>query len=53
MTQDREQWSGGGNTTQNETLVRKANVTGGVTVNPTGFGFPTFASEWTSYTMRM
>jgi hypothetical protein len=39
-------WTGGGNSTKDQTLVRKANVSGGVTTNPTGLGFPTLATEW-------
>ena len=39
-------WTATGITTVDKTLVRKASVTGGVTVNPTA-GFPTLATEWT------
>lgn len=41
-------WSGGGNSTLDKTLVRNANVAGGVTVNP-GSGFPTLGTEWTQF----
>jgi len=41
-------WTSGSFTTVNKTLVRNANVTSGVTVNPTS-GFPTLAIEWTQY----
>jgi hypothetical protein len=46
-------WTGdGGYTTLDKTLVRKANVTGGITVNPTGTGptaFTTLTTEWDMY----
>jgi len=41
-------WTSGSFTTVNKTLVRNANVTSGVTVNPSS-GFPTLATEWTQY----
>ncbi|MBC7534280.1 MAG: lamin tail domain-containing protein, partial [Ferruginibacter sp.] len=41
-------WSGGSNTTLDKTLVRNANVGGGVTTNP-GAGFPTLATQWTQF----
>ncbi len=44
------QWTGGGLSTLNRTLVRVPTVTGGVTVNPNiagPGGFPTIASQWT------
>ncbi|MFK7786641.1 MAG: beta strand repeat-containing protein, partial [Crocinitomicaceae bacterium] len=47
------QWSSGGNSTQNSTLIRNATVTGGVTTNPTGTGgsaFTTLGTEWTEGT---
>lgn len=40
-------WSSGGIQTNEQTLIRKPNVTGGVTVNPTA-GFPTLGTEWNS-----
>lgn len=40
------EWTGGGNSTLNKTLVRNSSVTAGVTSNPTA-GFPTLATEWT------
>ena len=39
-------WTSTSNTTVDKTLVRNANVTGGVTTNPTS-GFPTLETEWT------
>ncbi|WP_170826797.1 choice-of-anchor D domain-containing protein [Flavobacterium caeni] len=39
-------WTDGGNTTLDKTLVRNANVTGGITTNPAA-GFPTLSTEWT------
>ncbi len=48
-----EAWTGtGGYSTANKTLVRKSNITGGVTVNPTGTGssaFTTLTTEWDLY----
>ncbi|MGB3868246.1 MAG: lamin tail domain-containing protein, partial [Flavobacteriales bacterium] len=42
-------WSGsGGRSTANKTLVRRPDVTGGVTANP-ATGFPTLDSEWDVY----
>ncbi|WP_146185869.1 lamin tail domain-containing protein [Flavobacterium album] len=38
-------WTGT-NTTVDKTLVRKSTVTGGVTVDPSGTGFPTLDTEW-------
>lgn len=38
-------WTSGSATTVDKTLVRKASVISGVTVNPTS-GFPTLATEW-------
>ncbi|MEO4005769.1 lamin tail domain-containing protein [Flavobacterium sp. CAU 1735] len=38
-------WTSGSLSTLDQTLVRKAFVTSGVTVNPTS-GFPTLATEW-------
>lgn len=38
-------WTAGAFTTVDKTLVRKATVNGGVTVNPAS-GFPTLATEW-------
>ena len=45
------QWVTGGNTTQNMTLVRNANVFAGVMSNPTNppCEFPTLADEWTGF----
>jgi hypothetical protein len=46
------QWSLGGNSTLNQTLVRNASITGGVTVNPPGTGagaFSTLSTEWTEF----
>ena len=40
-------WTDGSHSTVEQTLVRKSSVSGGVTVNPTGF--PTLASEWDTY----
>ncbi len=40
-------WSVGGNTTQNHTLRRNADVTEGNTTNAAGF--PTLGTEWTQY----
>ncbi|MGV3460931.1 MAG: T9SS sorting signal type C domain-containing protein [Flavobacterium sp.] len=39
-------WTSSSNNTIDKTLIRKATVTGGVTVNPTT-GFPTLETEWT------
>lgn len=44
------QWSDGGNSTQDQTLVRNSNVTAGVTTNPTN-SFETLATEWTSFAL--
>lgn len=41
-------WTASGLTTLNATLVRKASVTAGITVNPTS-GFPTLATEWSAF----
>ncbi|MBP7830352.1 MAG: autotransporter-associated beta strand repeat-containing protein [Kiritimatiellae bacterium] len=43
-------WTNGaaGISTKDQTLVRKASVTGGVTSNP-GSGFPTLTTEWDQY----
>lgn len=41
-------WGSGTLVTKDRTLVRKSNVTGGVTSNPVS-GFPTLATEWVSY----
>src|SRR5690606_32795463 len=42
-------WTGSGDrSTLNKTLVRNADVTGGVTTNP-GADFPTLDGEWTVY----
>lgn len=40
-------WSIGGNKTENQTLVRKGFVFGGVTTNPSTFS--TLGTDWTSY----
>ena len=45
-------WTGGGASTANQTLRRKATVSGGVTVNPGGSGpaaFTTLATEWDNF----
>lgn len=39
------EWTVGGLSTANKTLIRKSNVTSGVLVNPAS-GFPTLATEW-------
>lgn len=39
-------WTGTTNTTVDKTLVRKASVSGGVTTDPSGTGFPTLDTEW-------
>ncbi|MFP9113171.1 chitobiase/beta-hexosaminidase C-terminal domain-containing protein [Flavobacterium sp. RHBU_3] len=45
------QWTAtGGYSTLDKTLVRKASVTSGVSVNPAS-GFPTLATEWDVYTI--
>ncbi|WP_171606370.1 beta strand repeat-containing protein [Limnovirga soli] len=41
-------WTSGSFSTLDKTLVRNANVTGGITTNPTA-GFPTLATEWTQF----
>ncbi|RYZ39545.1 MAG: hypothetical protein EOP49_30160, partial [Sphingobacteriales bacterium] len=41
-------WTSGSFSTLDKTLVRNANVTGGVTTNP-ATGFPTLATEWTQF----
>ncbi|MEZ5022238.1 MAG: lamin tail domain-containing protein [Chitinophagales bacterium] len=41
------QWSVGGNSTQDQTLVRNANITDGNTANASGF--PSLGTEWTEY----
>jgi hypothetical protein len=41
-------WSGGGNSTQNKTLIRNATVCSGVTTDsPLNCPFPTLGTEWT------
>ncbi|MFP9099745.1 beta strand repeat-containing protein [Flavobacterium sp. RHBU_24] len=40
----------GGYSTADKTLVRKSTVYSGVTVDPTGTGFPTLATEWDVFT---
>ncbi len=42
-------WTSASNTTVDKTLVRKSTVTGGITVDPSGTGFPTLESEWTQF----
>ncbi len=45
-------WTAGATSTVNQTLVRNADVTSGVSVNPSGTGpsaFTTLGTEWTSY----
>lgn len=41
-------WTSGSYTTVNKTLVRKSDVTSGVTTNPSS-GFPTLSTEWDMY----
>lgn len=41
-------WTSGSYSTLDKTLVRNANVTGGITTNPAA-GFPTLATEWTQF----
>ncbi|MEZ5001690.1 MAG: HYR domain-containing protein [Chitinophagales bacterium] len=41
------QWSAGGNSTSEQTLIRNANVTEGNTANASGF--PSLGTEWTQY----
>ena len=44
------QWSSGGNTTQNNTIVRNTNICSGVTTDPaTTCPFPTLAAEWAQF----
>ncbi|MBL4593517.1 MAG: lamin tail domain-containing protein [Flavobacteriales bacterium] len=45
------QWSSGGNSTQDNTIIRNATVCSGVTSDPgnSGCPFPTLASEWTQF----
>jgi len=44
------QWSSGGNSTQNNTIVRNTNVCSGVTTDPASIcPFPTLAAEWTQF----
>ncbi len=43
------QWTEGSNDTSDRTLVRNADVCGGITVNPSVCTFPTLESEWTGY----
>ncbi|MCB9034153.1 MAG: lamin tail domain-containing protein [Chitinophagales bacterium] len=42
------EWTGGGNTTLDNTLVRIPTIQKGIQVNPGGTGFPTLATEWIS-----
>jgi predicted extracellular nuclease len=42
------EWKSGSLSTLDQTLVRKSNVTSGVTTNPAS-GFPTLATEWDGY----
>jgi hypothetical protein len=45
-----DSWSGGGNNTQNMTLVRKPCVVDGITNNPgSNCSFPTLSTEWLRY----
>lgn len=47
-------WASGAHSTANMTLVRKPNVTAGITVNPSGTGpeaFTTLTTEWDAYPM--
>ena len=41
-------WTATGFSTLDKTLVRNANVTGGITINPSS-GFPTLSSQWTQF----
>jgi hypothetical protein len=46
------QWSLGGNSTADQTLIRNSDIHTGVNVNPTGTGttaFTTLSTEWTQY----
>lgn len=44
------EWSNSGNSTQNNTIVRNANVCSGVTSDPSGScPFPTLGTEWVQY----
>ena len=44
------EWSSGGNTTQNNTIVRNTNVCSGVTSDPgSTCPFPTLAAEWVQF----
>jgi len=44
------EWISGGNSTQNNTIVRNANVCSGVTSDPsTNCPFPTLAAEWVQF----
>jgi hypothetical protein len=44
------EWNSGGNSTQNNTIVRNTNICSGVTSDPsTTCPFPTLAAEWTQY----
>jgi hypothetical protein len=42
------EWTSGSLATSDQTLVRKATVTGGISSNP-GTGFPALATEWDGY----
>ena len=42
------EWSAGGVTTENNTILRRTYVSQGVTVNPTT-GFPTLATQWQQF----
>jgi len=44
-------WISGGNSTYNQTLVRKSSITNGVTINPGNppCDFPTLGTEWNQY----
>ena len=41
-------WTATGFSTLDKTLVRNANVTGGITINPSS-GFPALSSQWTQF----
>jgi len=45
------EWSSGGNSTQNNTIVRNSSVCSGITTDPgnSGCPFPTLATEWTQF----
>jgi len=42
-------WTSASNSTLDKTLVRKSSVTGGITADPSGSGFPTLESQWEQF----